>query len=289
MKTSKLKHDSYRVEINFGIGTQKEMTRWFTTKFIKNRKMEIPVKKNSKAEELIEVIGSTSGTSTYRILNKTTGFDQIVVIVNIDSRRNKLFIAKKDYKSLVKSIKTTFYHETRHAVDQIVKLRNLNYEDFENTAMLQAWINVEFEETLMDYITGGELEEIISESVKKRQEIKSYLFIFSSTINVPLKQDGKSPEWIYVFTANPDIIQTIYSNKNDQWEGTSSINSYKYDKNNTSNKVEVSWNGVSSSGYWNYDEHGKYIFVYTKVSGIAGQVILKQWESNKSLVIACQA
>ena len=46
MKISKLKHDSYRVEINFGIGTQKEMTRWFTTKFVKNHKMEIPVKKN---------------------------------------------------------------------------------------------------------------------------------------------------------------------------------------------------------------------------------------------------
>lgn len=54
MKISKLKHDSYRVEINFGIGTQKEMTRWFTTKFVKNHKMEIPVKKNSRAEELIE-------------------------------------------------------------------------------------------------------------------------------------------------------------------------------------------------------------------------------------------
>jgi hypothetical protein len=168
MKTSKLRHDSYKVEINFGIGTQKEMTRWFTTRFIKNHKMEIPVKKNSKAEELIEIIGSTAGTSTYRIFNKTTEFDQVVVIVNIDSRRNKPFITKKDYKSLVKSIKTTFYHETRHAVDQIVKLRNLSYEDFENTAMLQAWINVEFEETLMDYITEGELEEVISESVKKR-------------------------------------------------------------------------------------------------------------------------
>lgn len=34
--------------------------------------------------------------------------------------------------------------------------------------MLQAWINVEFEETLMDYITEGELEEVISESVKKK-------------------------------------------------------------------------------------------------------------------------
>lgn len=34
--------------------------------------------------------------------------------------------------------------------------------------MLQAWINVEFKETLMDYITEGELEEVISESVKKR-------------------------------------------------------------------------------------------------------------------------
>ena len=168
MKISKLKHDSYRVEINFGIGTQKEMTRWFTTKFVKNHKMEIPVKKNSRAEELIETISSTSGTSTYRIINKTTGFDQVVVIVNIDSRRNRPFIAKKDYKSLVKNIKTTFYHETRHTVDQIVKLRNLSYEDFENTAMLQAWINVEFEETLMDYITEGELEEVISESVKKR-------------------------------------------------------------------------------------------------------------------------
>lgn len=168
MKTSKLRHDSYKVEINFGIGTQKEMTRWFTTRFIKNHKMEIPVKKNSRAEELIETISSTSGTSTYRIINKTTGFDQAVVIVNIDSRRNRPFIAKKDYKSLVKNIKTTFYHETRHAVDQIVKLRNLSYEDFENTAMLQAWINVEFEETLMDYITEGELEEVISESVKKR-------------------------------------------------------------------------------------------------------------------------
>lgn len=108
-------------------------------------------------------------------------------------------------------------------------------------------------------------------------------------INVPLKQDGKSPEWIYVFTANPYIIQTIYSNKNDQWEGTSSINSYKYDKNNTSNKVEVSWNGISSSGDWKYDERGGHVKVYTKVSGISGQVILEQWESNKSLVISCYA
>ena len=56
--------------------------------------------------------------------------------------------------------------------------------------MLQAWINVEFEETLMDYITEGELEEVISESVKKRQEIKSYLLFFF-TLNVPLNQDGK--------------------------------------------------------------------------------------------------
>lgn len=197
MKISKLKHDSYRVEINFGIGTQKEMTRWFTTKFVKNHKMEIPVKKNSRAEELIETISSTSGTSTYRIINKTTGFDQVVVIVNIDSRRNRPFIAKKDYKSLVKNIKTTFYHETRHAVDQIVKLRNLSYEDFENTAMLQAWINVEFEETLMDYITEGELEEVISESVKKRQEIKSYLLFFF-TLNVPLNQDGKKEDYGYL-------------------------------------------------------------------------------------------
>lgn len=108
MKISKLKHDSYRVEINFGIETQKEMTRWFTTKFVKNHKMEIPVKKNSRAEELIETI-----SSTYRIINKTTGFDQVVVIVNIDSRRNRPFIAKKDYKSLVKNIKTTFYHENK--------------------------------------------------------------------------------------------------------------------------------------------------------------------------------
>lgn len=95
MKTSKLRHDSYKVEINFGIGTQKEMTRWFTTRFIKNHKMEIPVKKNSKAEELIEIIGSTAGTSTYRIFNKTTEFDQVVVIVNIDSRRNKRLSQKK--------------------------------------------------------------------------------------------------------------------------------------------------------------------------------------------------
>lgn len=49
MKTSKLRHDSYKVEINFGIGTQKEMTRWFTTRFIKNHKMEIPVKKKFKS------------------------------------------------------------------------------------------------------------------------------------------------------------------------------------------------------------------------------------------------
>lgn len=52
MKISKLKHDSYRVEINFGIGTQKEMTRWFTTKFVKNHKMEIPVKKIQEQKNL---------------------------------------------------------------------------------------------------------------------------------------------------------------------------------------------------------------------------------------------
>lgn len=108
MKISKLKHDSYRVEINFGIGTQKEMTRWFTTKFVKNHKMEIPVKKNSRAEELIEIIGSTAGTSTYRIFNKTTGFDQVVVIVNIDSRRNKPFITKKIIRVWLRVLKLHF-------------------------------------------------------------------------------------------------------------------------------------------------------------------------------------
>lgn len=106
---------------------------------------------------------------------------------------------------------------------------------------------------------------------------------------VPLSQSGKSPEWVYVFNANPDIVQTEYSSKNDQWEGISYIDSYKYDKNNTSNKLEVSWNGISSSGDWKYDERGGYVKVYTKVSGIAGQVILEQWESNKSLVISCHA
>jgi hypothetical protein len=34
--------------------------------------------------------------------------------------------------------------------------------------MLQAWINVEFEETLMDYITEGELEEVCIGEYKKR-------------------------------------------------------------------------------------------------------------------------
>lgn len=51
MKISKLKHDSYRVEINFGIGTQKEMTRWFTTKFVKNHKMEIPVRRKIQEQK----------------------------------------------------------------------------------------------------------------------------------------------------------------------------------------------------------------------------------------------
>ena len=106
---------------------------------------------------------------------------------------------------------------------------------------------------------------------------------------VPLSQSGKSPEWVYVFNANPDIVQTEYSSNNDRWEGISYIDSYKYDKNNTSNKLEVSWNGISSSGDWKYDEHGGHVKVYTKVSGIAGQVILEQWESNKSLVIFCHA
>ena len=110
---------------------------------------------------------------------------------------------------------------------------------------------------------------------------------FSLTLNVPLSQSGKSPEWVYVFNANPDIVQTEYNSKNDRWEGISYIDSYKYDKNNTSNKLEVSWNGISSSGDWEYDEHGGHVKVYTKVSGNAGQVILEQWESNKSLVISC--
>lgn len=162
MKTSKLKHDPYKVDIHFGIGTQKEMTKWFATKFIKDYRMEIPVKKNSKIEELIEVISQTTGTSTYRIINKVTGFDQVIVIVNVDSKRNKFFYFKED---LIKSIKTTFYHETRHAVDQIVKLRKLNYEDFENTAMLQAWINVEFEEILTKYIK----EEILEDKQKEKE------------------------------------------------------------------------------------------------------------------------
>ena len=110
----------------------------------------------------------------------------------------------------------------------------------------------------------------------------------SSNINVPLSQSGKSPEWVYVFNANPNIVQAEYSSNNDRWEGISYIDSYKYDKNNTSNKLEVSWNGISSSGDWKYDERGGHVKVYTKVSGTAGQVILEQWESNKSLVISCR-
>lgn len=51
----------------------------------------------------------------------------------------------------------------------------------------------------------------------------------------------------------------------------------------TSNKLEVSWNGISSSGDWEYDERGGHVKVYTKALGNAGQVILEQWESNKSL------
>lgn len=108
MKISKLKHDSYRVEINFGIGTQKEMTRWFTTKFVKNHKMEIPVKKNSRAEELIETISSTSGTSTYRIINKTTGFDQVVVIVNMTLEEIDLLLPKRIIKVWLRISKLHF-------------------------------------------------------------------------------------------------------------------------------------------------------------------------------------
>ena len=117
----------------------------------------------------------------------------------------------------------------------------------------------------------------------------TYIRISGCIINVPLSQSGKSPEWVYVFNANPDTVQTEYNSNNDRWEGISYIDSYKYDKNNTSNKLEVSWNGISSSGDWEYEEHGGYVKVYIKVLGNAGQVILEQWESNKSLVISCHS
>ena len=106
-----------------------------------------------------------------------------------------------------------------------------------------------------------------------------------SNINVPLNQEGRDPEWVYVFESST-TLNASWSDKDSRYEGSVSINSYRYDKNNSTLRENVSWNASINNG-WDLDDHGEYFVAYTKNPGSYAVATIVQEVSGKILNISC--
>lgn len=122
-------------------------------------------------------------------------------------------------------------------------------------------------------------------NIIKGLESPLVLYFFSSDLNVPLNQEGRDPEWVYVFESST-TLNASWSDKNSRYEGSVSINSYRYDKNNSTLRENVSWNASINNG-WDLDDHGEYFVAYTKNPGSYAVATIVQEVSGKILDISC--
>lgn len=158
MKTNKIINDMFQTELNFIMGTKQEIIKYFcSSRRKKNYSRGFTAYSNHIKENKCE---SKRGTSVTAGKNLHSGYRAIFVYVVTDVFTTELF-SEKEY---IRQLKITFHHECRHAADQIIEALKIDYKDRETTAMLAAWINVEFEETrgewILEYKTNKKEKEI---------------------------------------------------------------------------------------------------------------------------------
>lgn len=139
--TKELRLDMFTMKIRFVVGTVEENKKYVSNFLNKVTKIgENCTKENYKQrrEKILNRIPLVKGTSASRL---KIGEDQYYILIFING----------DLVESERMLKKVLFHETRHAVDQIVTWRNLSFDDVEFTAELQSWINVEFLDTVEEW------------------------------------------------------------------------------------------------------------------------------------------
>lgn len=151
MKKKMIKQDMFRSSIIYIIGTREEISSWFTKEFVKSGEY---VKRDKKFKE--EVLSNLStgvhGFSNGSYQSVEDGYTVYIVGMVSDCKPLQMFQNKGNKKEFKKKFCETHYHELRHLADQIIKDNYLMFEDFELTARLQAWINVELDDIKDEYL-----------------------------------------------------------------------------------------------------------------------------------------
>lgn len=147
MNSKEIISDLLQIEVIFVIGTEEELSNYFNTQVKVEKLGKDPKKyiKDTVNSKLKSTGYATKGKITF---NTETGYRTFFIVMNTNFE-SLMLLNKSSYLRKIKSI---FYHECRHVVDNIIEYRRLSYSDLELTALLQSWINTEFEETLTKWI-----------------------------------------------------------------------------------------------------------------------------------------
>ena len=148
MKKIEKSLESHDVIFTFFVGSAKENQEQFLDYFeTNNLKLVREGKKQQPTREELKDNFRTNvnGAVWSKIHDEKRGCRIIIIYINTDNKTKK------------KLIQTTF-HELRHAVDSLVDLRGLKFEDRENTALITGWLGSEFLCSILDYCEENGIE-----------------------------------------------------------------------------------------------------------------------------------
>lgn len=141
MKKIEKKLESHNVIFTFFVGSAEENQKQFLDYF-QNKKLKLGIKEGRKQPTREELKNSfrtnVNGAVWSKIYDEERDCRIIIIYINTDNKTKK------------KLIQTTF-HELRHAVDCLVDLRGLKFEDRENTALITGWLGGEFLCPILEY------------------------------------------------------------------------------------------------------------------------------------------
>lgn len=154
MRRKEIIYSCYSTRIILLIGETEEVVEFISK--IGNKKSTYFSRERKKDFDIsLEKLAKSTGIRGATILGgKNLEKDQnlIIAAVKTDSIAKKL---KRDLQS--KSFYRTAFHENRHVVDKIVMMNGLHFEDLENTARIQADLDIEFMLLVDQYLKEKEV------------------------------------------------------------------------------------------------------------------------------------
>lgn len=153
MKKREFNYSCYSARVILIIGNSNEISNEVNSLL---KEKGISCKNNTSIEEVIEAMSSPKrgirGCANVDLRNYISDQAIYLGIVRSDFR-NYEKLPKKTYE---RALYKTGFHESRHLADRMVIRNDLSFNDLENTARLQADLDINMKEIIDDYLEEKE-------------------------------------------------------------------------------------------------------------------------------------